>query len=100
MNTNQDSKPIRRAIGLDAHPTLFSAAALAGPDALQARVEWVVDRVPLSRLESVLKKRVPAGTVIVLEASGNSFAVAERLAAVGLHALVLESQAVGKVGKA
>jgi transposase len=85
---------------LDAHPTLFSAAALAGPDALQARVEWVVDRVPLHRLESVLKKRVPADTVIVLEASGNSFAVAERLAAVGLHALVLESQAVGKVGKA
>jgi transposase len=54
----------------------------------------------LSRLESVLKKRVSADTVIVLEASGNSFAVAERLAAVGFDARVLESQAVGKVGKA
>jgi transposase len=97
---NNESQQVRRVIGLDAHPTLFSAAALAGPDALQARVEWVVDRVDLRRLESVLQKKVPAGTVIALEASGNSFAVAERLAAIGLPAVVLESQAVGKVGKA
>ncbi|MCX6916667.1 MAG: IS110 family transposase [Verrucomicrobia bacterium] len=96
----QEQPPLRRVIGLDAHPTLFSAAALAGPDALQARVEWVVDRVPLHRLESVLKKKVPTGTIIALEASGNSFAVAARLTAVGLDARVLESQAVGKVGKA
>ena len=97
---NNESQQVRRVIGLDAHPTLFSAAALVGPDALQARVEWVVDRVELGRLESVLKKRASAGDLIALEASGNSFAVAERLAAVGLHAVVLESQAVGKVGKA
>jgi len=97
---NNESQQVRRVIGLDAYPTLFSAAALAGADALQARVEWVVDRVPLHRLESVLKKKVPTGTVIALEASGNSFAVAARLMAVGLDARVLESQAVGKVGKA
>lgn len=96
---NNEGQQVRRVIGLDAHPTLFSAAALAGPDALQARVEWIVDRVELGRLESVLKKRTTAGDIIALEASGNSFAVAERLAAVGLHAIVLESQAVGKVGK-
>ena len=97
---NNESQQVRRVIGLDAHPTLFSAAALAGADALQARVEWIVDRVELGRLENVLKKRASAGDLIALEASGNSFAVAERLAAVGLHAVVLESQAVGKVGKA
>lgn len=90
----------RRVIGLDAHPYLFSAAALSGSDALQAKTEWCVDRVPLDRLESVMKKRAQPGDLVVLEASGNSFAVAERLFAIGLNVQVLESQAVGKVGKA
>lgn len=90
----------RRVIGLDVHPYLFSAAALIGPDALQAKTEWVVDRVSLDRLEAVLKKRVRPGDIIALEASGNSFAVAERIFAMGFDAVVLESQAVGKVGKA
>lgn len=95
-----DTKPDRRVIGLDAHPTLFSAAALCGVDALQAQVEWSVDRADLTKLETVLKRRTQPGEVVVLEASGNSFAVAERLVAMGLRAIVLESQAVGKVGKA
>lgn len=90
----------RRVIGLDAHPYLFTAAALSGSDALQAKTEWVVDRVDLSRLETVLKKRTQPGEIIVLEASGNSFAVAERLFTIGLHPIILESQSVGKVGKA
>lgn len=89
----------RRVIGLDVHPYLFTAAALSGPDALQAQKEWCVDRVPLDRLETVLKKRVRPGDLVVLEASGNSFMVAERLFALGLQVEVLESQSVGKVGK-
>lgn len=90
----------RKVIGLDAHPTLFSAAALSGADALQAQVNWVVDRADLRSLETVLRRRTQPGDVVVLEASGNSFAVAERLFAIGLHPVVLESQGVGKVGKA
>jgi len=97
---SDEGKQVRRVIGLDAHPYLFSAAALSGADALQAKQEWVVDRVALDRLEAVLRKRTQPGDVMVLEASGNSFAVAERLFALGLRAVVLESQAVGKVGKA
>jgi len=89
----------RRVIGLDVHPYLFSAAALSGPDAARARPEWVVDRVGLDRLEGVLSKRARPGDVIALEASGNSFAVAERLGALGLNVVVLESQSVGQVGK-
>lgn len=89
----------RRVIGLDAHPYLFSAAALIGTDALQAREEWVVDRVPLERLEAVLRKRVRPQDVVVLEASGNSFAVAERLAKLGVTVLVLDSQAVSRIGQ-
>jgi len=95
-----EPKQEKRVIGLDAHPYLFTAAALTGPDALQAKVEWCVDRVSLDNLEKVMKKRVQPGDVIVLEASGNSFAVAERLFRLGLDVRVLESQAVGKVGKA
>lgn len=85
-------------IGLDAHPSLFSAAALSGADALQARTEWVVDRQPLDRLEAVLRRRVREGDEVVLEASGNSFSVAERLAKIGLAVRVLDSSAVSRVG--
>ena len=97
MNERQQ---VKRVIGLDAHPYLFSAAALSGADALQARTEWIVDRVDLKSLEQVMKKKAQPGDIIVMEASGNSFALAERLFAIGLHPIVLESQAVGKVGKA
>ena len=90
----------KRVIGLDAHPYLFSAALLSGADALQAEKQWCVDRVDLRRLEVVMKRHARPGDIVALEASGNSFAVAERLAKIGLHPVVLESQAVGKVGKA
>lgn len=95
-----ERKQVKRVIGLDAHPYLFSAAALSGADALEARTEWIVDRVDLKSLEQVMKKKARPGDIIVMEASGNSFAIAERLFAIGLHPIVLESQAVGKVGKA
>jgi transposase len=47
-----------------------------------------------------MKKKAKPGDIIAMEASGNTFAIAERLFAIGLHPVVLESQAVGKVGKA
>jgi transposase len=90
----------RKVIGLDAHPYLFTAAALSGADALQAKVDWCVDRVSIKDLEQIFRKRATPGDLVVLEASGNSFAVAERLTRIGLNVRVLESQAVGKVGKA
>lgn len=95
----KEERQVRKVIGLDAHPYLFSAAALAGADALQARVEWSVDRVGLDRLETVLRKRCQPGDLVVLEASGNTFAVAERLLRIGLAVKVLESQSAGQVGK-
>ena len=90
----------RTVIGLDAHPYLFTAAALSGADALQANVKWCVDRAPLKEMERLFRKRAQPGDLVVLEASGNSFAVAERLMRIGLNVRVLESQTVGKVGKA
>ena len=95
----QNTKHVRKVYGLDAHPTMFSLALLSGEDALQARTEWVVDRQPLDRLVEFIKKRTEDGAEIALEASGNSFELAERIEACGRHPVVLESQSVGKVGK-
>lgn len=92
------NQQVRRVIGLDAHPYLFSAGALAGSDAREARQEWVVDRVDLKELEPVLKKRTQPGDIVVLEASGNSFHIAERLQVMGLKPVVIGSAAVARVG--
>ena len=86
-----------RIIGLDMHPDVFAAAALENADAASARTEWVHDRQSTARLEAWAKKHLRAGDIVVLEASGNSFAVAARLYACGHTALVLESAQAGKI---
>jgi transposase len=86
-----------RIIGLDMHPDVFAAAALENADAASARTEWVHDRQSTPRLEAWAKKHLRAGDIVVLEASGNSFAVAARLYACGHTALVLESAQAGKI---
>ena len=80
-----------RIIGLDMHPDVFAAAALAGTNAVEAAVEWVHDRQETVRLELWAKKHLHPGDTVVLEASGNSFEVARRLHACGVAAVVLES---------
>lgn len=80
-----------RIIGLDMHPDVFAAAALAEDTPVQARVEWVHDRQATAQLESWAKQHLRAGDTVVLEASGNSFEVARRLHACGIAAVVLES---------
>lgn len=85
-----------RVVGLDMHPDVFSAAALSGV-AGQTRTEWVDDRKATRELEAWAKRRLRAGDIVVLEASGNSFEVARRLHALGLTALVLESVQAGKI---
>jgi len=86
----------KRIVGLDAHPDLFSAAALEGTDTA-ASIAWVYDRQPLRGLEPWAKKHLREGDIVVLEASGNSFEIAGRLHALGCIALVLESAQAGKI---
>lgn len=86
----------KRIIGFDAHPDLFSAAALGGTET-DASIEWIHDRHPLPGLEKWAQRHLRAGDIVVLEASGNSFAIASRLHAVGCTALVLESAQAGKI---
>jgi len=100
MSTERQEGRGGRIIGMDAHPAMFSVATLEGRDPATAKVVVVKDRLPIERLEHWLEADVDPGDVIALEASGNSFALVDRIAAKGRKAVVLESAAVGKVGKA
>jgi len=98
MKTNHTSPPapVGRSIGLDLHPDVFSAAALAGCDAATAQVEQSWERRPTAELETWARGLRP-GDVVVLEAGGNTFTGCERLQAAGVKVVVLESQRAGQI---
>jgi transposase len=98
VNDTSPPAPQGRVIGLDLHPDVFSAAALAGRDAPSAQVEQSWDRRPTAELET-WARALQAGDVIVMEASGNTFGAVERIRAAGVQAVVLESQRAGQVRK-
>ncbi len=70
-----------RAIGLDIHPDTFAAAILDGRDPLHARVVASVTRQPLEALGAWAARHTTAEDVLILEASANSFTVADSLLA-------------------
>ena len=88
-----------RVIGLDVHPDSFAGAILEGGDPVSAKVVGSSTRVELSQLEAWAQRHARKEDVFVLEASGNAFAVAERLRAIGYQAQILDSHQAGKVGK-
>jgi transposase len=96
----QSGEKMRRVVGLDAHPDSFAAAQLEGSDADSARVLRSTTRQPLSTLEAWMLKHTVAKEVVVLEASANSFAIAERLRAIDRVPIILESQRAAKIGQA
>jgi transposase len=99
MSTEEQAAKSGRIIGMDAHPYLFTVATLEGRDPSTAHIVDVKDRLPIEQLDRWLDRAVRPGDVIVMEASGNSFALADRIAAKGHQAVVLESASVGRVGK-
>ena len=92
-----ESKP--RVVGLDVHPDSFAGAILEGSDPWSARVVRTSTRVALPALEEWASRQTTEQDVLVLEASGNAFRVAERLRALGREVKVLDSHRAGKVGK-
>lgn len=88
-----------RVIGLDVHPDSFAGAILEGRDPATARVVSSSTRVELKELERWASQQARSEDVLVLEASGNAFAVAERLRALRLKVQILDSHQAGKVGK-
>jgi transposase len=91
------SKP--RVIGLDVHPDSFAGAIVEGSDPWSARVLRTSTRVALPRLEKWVASQTSAHDTLVLEASGNAFAVAERLRALQRKVVILDSHHAGKVGQ-
>ena len=91
--------PAGRAVGLDIHPDSFAAAILEGRDPLRARVVHSLTRQPLEALCAWAVRHTSAGDVLILEASANSFTVAERLTAIGRQVSILESHRAGQIGK-
>ena len=88
-----------RAVGLDIHPDTFAAAILSGRDPLSARVTHSVTRQPLEALCAWAARQTIPEDVLILEASANSFAIAERLGAAGRQVFILESHRAGQIGK-
>lgn len=88
-----------RVIGLDVHPDSFAGAVVEGSDPATARVVSSSTRVALEELERWASGHTKTEDVLVLEASGNAFAVAERLRGLGREAVILDSHRAGKIGK-
>jgi transposase len=87
-------------IGLDSHPDTFTAAIVQGPTPAAAVVQKIFNKVPMARLKSWAQKQTAPEDLFVLEASGNSFAIARQLQGIGRRALVLESCQMGKLKEA
>ena len=87
----------RRVVSLDTHPDTFTAAILRGQTPAQAVIEKIFNRVPLGQLTRWATKHTRAEDLVVLEASGNSFAVVRARSGLGRTALVLESCHLGKL---
>jgi transposase len=97
---NENSNPVERVIGFDAHPDTFTAALIRGPTPAAAIVEKIFNRVPMAQVQNWAQRHTTEQDQIVLEASGNSFQVVRSLAAIGRKALVLESCHLGKLKEA
>lgn len=88
-----------RVVGLDVHPDSFAGAVVEGTDPLTAQVLSTSTRVQLEQLERWTLRHTRTEDTLVLEASGNAFAVAARLRAIGRKVDILDSHRAGKVGK-
>jgi len=88
-----------RIVGLDVHPDSFAGAILQGMDPWKARVVSTSTRVALPLLEKWVLRHTREEDILVMEASGNAFCVAERLRALKHKVVILESHRAGKVGK-
>src|SRR5438128_11393240 len=88
-----------RVVGLDVHPDNFAGAVVEGTDPASAQVLSTSTRVELEQLEQWALRHTRREDTLVWEASGNAFAVAARLRAIGREGEILERHRGGKAGK-
>ena len=93
----QQSK--QRIVGLDVHLDSFVGAIVAGRDPASVRVLSTSTRVDLKELERWAERHSSKDDTLVLEASGNAFAVAGRLRALDRQVAILDSHQADKIGK-
>ena len=72
---------------------------MEGSDPASAKVLSASTRVALEQLEQWALGHTKTEDVLVLEASGNAFAVAERVRGLGREVVILDSHHAGKIGK-
>ena len=89
-----------RVIGMDIHPTVFSACAMENTDAKNARELAMHHRVDMDDLDRWYRKNHCPGDLYVMESCNNSFETAKRLKKLGAHVIVLESFRIGQIHKA
>jgi transposase len=88
-----------KIIGLDCHPDSFTAAVFAGQSPHDARKLGSQENLGLEELLGWAKREFCPQDLFLLEAGSNSFALCQKLRALGLRAVVLESCHVGKHAK-
>ena len=77
----------------------FAGAVVEGSDPASAKVLSTSTRVELKQLEHWALRHTSKQDTLVMEASGNAFAVAARLREIGRRVEILDSHRAGKVGK-
>ncbi len=87
-----------RVIGMDLHPSCFSASAFDGSNMHNATHLWTHDKVALEKLESWAKRQLNPQDIVVVESGSNSFECCSKLRALRIRAIVLESYSVGRIG--
>jgi len=87
-------------VGVDLHPDSFAAALVSGSSISRMKLLRRFTKVDSSQWKTWLKKNVPLGSIVVMEASGNSFEFAEIAENYGCKAIVLNSVSAGRIGKA
>ena len=87
-NTNHRKELNHENVGLDIHPDTFAGGILQGRDPATAKIIHTSTQVPLPQLEDWARRYTTAEDILVMEASGNVFAVAARLKAIGRNAIV------------
>jgi transposase len=94
-------KPPRhgRIIGLDGHPDIFTAAVFVGQTPHDARQITTRDKLSLEQLLAWVEQEFGPEDLFLLEAGSNSFALHQRLLALGRQAVVMESGHVGHQAK-
>lgn len=99
MNT-QRMQARGRVVGMDIHPSCFSAAAVLGDSPQEVCIEWIHDRVEMEHLEAWASRHLQPDDIVVMEAGNSSFETCDRLRGLGYASVVLESFRAGQIATA